>query len=204
MFETRETKLQVRLTNSEKELFSELAKNAGYSASSYLRRFIQAQLKDANFDLGSPVIKTDEEPNEKETDTVGITVRLRKSEKQALESLAHAMGMSQQRTLIAVLRSVSDDAALVTKEEMTSLLTTRNELQKIGVNLNQLTKAINAERKAGTFKASSIDVESLNRLTKQSKEQIENLSKEINRFMLAARTRCTLEVKTIEEVGKRG
>ena len=187
MSEKRDDKIQVRLTSTEKEAFTAIAERGGRTPSGLLRHLLRQKVKEA----GGEYKKAIEEPI-KESRDYGVMVRLNASEKRALITLSDAMGMSQQRTLVSLLRATAENAALITKDEMDELLANRMELQKIGVNLNQIARAINTERKAGTFTATTVDLDKLIHDAKQASVSVDKTKEQIIALMKASRTRIAL------------
>lgn len=60
-------------------------------------------------------------------------------------------GQTRNSYIISVLRNNLLSSTLLTKQELEALINSTHELNKIGVNLNQIARSINSARKSGTF-----------------------------------------------------
>lgn len=77
------------------------------------------------------------------TPTVKLTVRLADADLHPLGVAAAAAGLSRNRWVVALVRRRLHDRPQFTPVESAALVDIRRELRRIGVNLNQITRALN-------------------------------------------------------------
>ncbi|MCL1597521.1 MobC family plasmid mobilization relaxosome protein, partial [Parasutterella secunda] len=68
-----------------------------------------------------------------------------------MSTLYQYYGQTRNSYIISVLRNNLLSSTLLTEQELEALINSTHELNKIGVNLNQIARSINSARKSGTF-----------------------------------------------------
>ncbi len=131
----------LRLDERMKEEAEALAGNAGIPLSEWIRSGIRERIGSA------PAYKPSEDAGREPMVHLGL--RLKRSEFLALRDSAELAGMPRQRYLIAALRYFTASENAFSAEDVGALRDATHELFKVGNNLNQIARCLNAAAKAG-------------------------------------------------------
>lgn len=126
-------------------------------------------------------------PNEREPNRKQIKVRLTKSEFESFSSLCSDFGLSHQQCLVSLIRSFVTGSVIISSQELDALLTVSHEINKVGINLNQIARKINQEAKTEGVSKNSID--KANESIASTKEIIQKASTSIENFLAKNRSR---------------
>lgn len=121
-----------------------------------------------------------------------LLIRLTYSEYEALNRLCDFYKKSKQTLIIETLRSFMTSASVLTSSEEEALIRGNFELNKIGVNLNQIARQLNIlakEPTSGTCSLASVSNE-LRRLEAKISQQTENTKN----FLILCRSRATIRL----------
>ena len=184
----KESVIHIRLPETEKARLDALAKTQGQTMSSLIRETLGRALKTC------AVAETTKSEIVEGRD-YGVTVRLKAHEKEALMALAKAMDMSEQRTLVALLRASYQDEPVFTEEERLQIVQATKDLKTIGEQLTKIVKQVQADRKVGLVKGSITDVKKLTEKAEAISRKIEEINVEFEDHLKACRKRIPFVVK---------
>lgn len=184
----KESVIHIRLPETEKARLDALAKTQGQTMSSLIRETLGRALKTC------AVAETTKSEIVEGRD-YGVTVRLKAHEKEALMALAKAMDMSEQRTLVALLRASYQDEPVFTEEERLQIVQATKDLKTIGEQLTKIVKQVQADRKVGLVKGSITDVNKLTEKAEAISRKIEEINVEFEDHLKACRKRIPFAVK---------
>ena len=140
-----ENQITVRMSGQLLSSIRTKAKALGITPGALIRKTMLEELGTESV----PLFKQTEE--QEEVGKTQITITLKPSELNAIESRARFYEKSRNSYIISVLRHDAFSRPLLTKRELDALIESTHELNKIGVNLNQIARSINSDRKSGTF-----------------------------------------------------
>lgn len=197
---TKENKLTlgVWIDKSVRDELKAQALNHGFSLSGWVncllaqdvKRFANKQpnaYKLFNVNVAEPEFQSGKKP---------LLIRLSYSEYEALNRICTFYEKSKQSLVIGVLRSFMTSATVLTNPEEEALINSNFELNKIGVNLNQIAKQLNILAKEKDLK----DLDGVYSFD-QLKEQLQSLETavkrqtEINkRFLVLCKDRIKIQI----------
>ena len=140
-----ENQITVRMSGQLLSSIRTKAKALGITPGALIRKTMLEELGTESV----PLFKQTEE--QEEVGKTQITITRKPSELTAIESRARFYEKSRNSYIISVLRHDAFSRPLLTKRELDALIESTHELNKIGVNLNQIARSINSDRKSGTF-----------------------------------------------------
>lgn len=160
---------------NEKEVLDRIALQRGISRSALMKKIIQ------NY-LNSPTPSSDfivSDDREDAVSKVKIQLSLKPSELEALKVVAKKKGKTRQKFIIELLRAYLANEAQFSQKEVDALIDSNHELRKIGINLNQIARSINSDKKANQFTGKQYaEVLTLkNDLTLSIKNNLENVTR---------------------------
>jgi len=126
-----------------------------------------------------------------------MRLRLKPSEVEAVSRLAEQRRVSPQRLATQILRAFLLKTAVYTQQETVEMGAVNLSLMRIGTNLNQIAKQLNAHA-AGQSRSSDgahADFESLNREVRQCLVQIDGHVKSCAHELAMSRERWRIEIK---------
>ncbi|WP_348826933.1 plasmid mobilization relaxosome protein MobC [Halomonas sp. RT37] len=166
-------RVEARLTDSEKEAWTQFCKANGLRESDMLRRMIQRV-------SGRAVTSHD---HEIETRSRKLTIRLSPTQERWLAQRAQEEGYPSRTSWVtAMVMAELYQEPVLTDSEVAVLRESNRELRAIGKNLNQITKVLNIEfRDSDKLKREAI--EALAERIEQHKDQVASLlSRNMNRW----------------------
>lgn len=142
------------ITAEEKEAWKELARKKNMTLSSFtshiLKEILQKEKVDKNLDPECSV------QDLKEEIMSSVKVRFTKSELDALRELSQRRGQSRQEVIVAAVRQLLLQKLQIDPFTKQAVLDSTLELNKVGVNLNQIARVLNTQAKVGDIKEEEI------------------------------------------------
>lgn len=144
----------VWLTSEQKEKWKKLASQNNMTLSSFTSHTIQEL-------LSNRVIRNKDEVSFTVGNSIDevrspVLVRLSKSELEVLRNLGEKRGQSRQEIIVAAIRQFLLKKLQIDLNSKQALLDSTLELNKVGVNLNQIARVLNTQAKVGDIKEEEI------------------------------------------------
>lgn len=142
------------ITAEEKEAWKELARKNNMTLSAFtshtLKEILQKKEVNKNRDPKCSV------QDLKEEIVSSVKVRFTKSELDALRELSERRGQSRQEVIVAAVRQLLLQKLQMDPFAKQAVLDSTLELNKVGVNLNQIARVLNTQAKVGDVKEEEI------------------------------------------------
>lgn len=148
--------LSAWVTKPEKELWKNLAAAHGMTPSAYTNYVIHEILNMA--DRKREHQETFQSKRESTDDPkVSVIFRLTQSELSAVEQVASAREQSKQEVVITAVREFLLRKPQVDEKSRTMIIDSTLAVNKIGINLNQIARVLNAQNKSGQIDWKSVE-----------------------------------------------
>lgn len=193
------TSLGVWLTAEEKAIWKRLATMNGMNLSAYTLFVIREVIKEAlalsdkQIDL---TLITDSEEERKQ----GLKVRFTKTEIDALDKFAVARGQSRQALIISAVRELLLGYRQIEPKEYELISDSTLSVNRIGVNLNQITRVLNEQNKVGNIDIS--EIQNILPLIKELGKKIDCHIVLIDKFLSRHKNRNYIKVDVSQKRGK--
>lgn len=154
------------------------AKELGVSPSAYLRRLIRGRRLAE--EKGAPSFQTDL-AEKVSGPTTSIIFRFQETEKAALIAFAKQKRLSRQQAAILLIRSGLTGEPFISGKDAADLSRVAYEINKVGVNINQLAHVYNELWKAG--RPGDIDPKKLQRAVREGLKAVKEPVKQLRNFL---------------------
>ena len=181
------TRITTWVSLYQRQQLEDFAKQRGLSVSALVKSILE------NYCLVPEVQGTFSVSNEREEKEkkVAVKVMLKPSEFEAINQCCQKMGKTRQEFLISILRLYLANELLFDKKELDALIESNHELRKIGVNLNQITRSINSDRKSG--KIPSQHYEEVLAMKDSLTKEIDTNVRNVRQLLEGSSVRCQLK-----------
>lgn len=152
---TDKESLTAWVTTEEKNRWRQLAHAAGMTTSAYTRDVVYRILKETLSRKEAELIFKNV-PNSEES-KVPIRVRFTQSEAKALEQVAGQRDQSRQNVIAAAVREFLLREPQIDEKNRTMIIDSTLAVNKIGINLNQIARVLNAQNKSGQIDWKSVE-----------------------------------------------
>jgi len=172
-------RVEARLTDAEKNAWSQFCQAGGLRESEMLRRMIQRVAGIGEAESAEPASDDQEE----ESRIRKLTIRLSPSQERRLTQRAQQEGYPNRTSWVtAMVFAELHQEPVLTDAEVAALRESNRELAAIGRNLNQMARAINTDwRESDKLKQEAI--ETLGERIEQHRDQVAGLlSRRLNRW----------------------
>ncbi len=139
------------ITVEEKESWKELARKNNMTLSAFTSHILKEILQKEKVDKNLVQVQ-----DLKEEIVSSVKVRFTKSELDALKELSERRGQSRQEVIVAAVRQLLLKKLQIDPFAKQAVLDSTLELNKVGVNLNQIARVLNTEAKVGDVKEEEI------------------------------------------------
>lgn len=139
------------ITVEEKESWKELAQKNNMTLSAFTSHILKEILQKEKVDKNLVQVQ-----DLKEEIVSSVKVRFTKSELDALKELSERRGQSRQEVIVAAVRQLLLKKLQIDPFAKQAVLDSTLELNKVGVNLNQIARVLNTEAKVGDVKEEEI------------------------------------------------
>ena len=138
------------ITEDQKKEFRKEAYKNGWTTSAYLENIITAILEEAREENEKEEPSFEIVAGTKEETLKKISVRFSPEEIRALDTFSDAHGQSRQKAIVQAVRSMLLKREIVSQKDRKLIVDSTKEINRIGVNLNQITKILNETHRSGT------------------------------------------------------
>lgn len=191
------TSMAVWLTREEKDLWKKLAKLNNMNLSAYTH-FVMKEIIAESLELPGLKVLIDTETCGDEESKVSITLRMTKSELEAVQKLAAVSGQTRQALIVSAVRERLLNKAQIDPKDYQLISDSTLALNRIGVNLNQIARVLNEQNKSGELNPS--DIAAIPSLLKQLDQKIALHLKKIDKFLSQHKER--LKIRSV--IGEEG
>ena len=174
------TSLGVWLTREEKDVWKKLAKLNNMNLSAYTH-FVIKEIIAESLKLPELNVLIDTETGSEEESKVSITLRMTKSEVEAVQKLADVRGQTRQALIVCAVRELLLNKTQIDPKQYQLISDSTLSLNRIGVNLNQIARVLNEQNKSGELNPS--DIAAIPAVLKQLDQKIGLHIKEIDEFL---------------------
>lgn len=197
----KDSSIVFRIPKTTKHELVKIARTQGRSLSSLILERISCSDQSETKRTKEPRPEGLVEFDTKEADITGegkkrdVKVRLLSSELDALDLKAKTFGCSRQAMLVKLVRNFLVSETIVGKKEQKELIETNLQLRKIGVNLNQIARQLNAELKLDDLSPDTL--REIHSILPELELKINSQVEKNHRFLLALHERAHIVMKSV-------
>lgn len=175
--------LSAWLNEEEKTLWRKLAAANAMTVSAFTTFSIREILREALQDNDSKKAFTATQTTEAQEKRCSVKVRLTESEIEAVKRLSEQRGQSRQDFIVSAIRQMILGVPQIDEHVHQSIIDSTLELNKIGINLNQIARVLNTQAKVGEVGSDEIDdaIEAVSQMDDHINQHIKRVDKFFDR-----------------------